>query len=216
MSSRRILVVYGTAHGHTAKIAQRIALALRCVGDDVTLVDAGDLPRVLNVGAYDGIIVGSSVNYGRHQRSVRRFVAAHQDELNATPSAFFSVSGAAAGKSRDERTRARRYINAFLHETQWRPAHAAAFGGCVAYTRYNPVLRWWVRRGMAKLGGPTDVSRDHEQTDWAQVRRFVGDFLAIVPRLPARRPLRIVPAGTSRERAWRSTRRNTAATVSAG
>ena len=216
MSSRRILVVYGTAYGHTAKVAQRIALALRCVGDDVTVVDAADPPRVLNVGAYDGVIVGSSVTYGRHQRSVRRFVLAHQDELNAIPSAFFSVSGAAAGASRDDRTRARRYINAFLHETLWRPAHTAAFGGCVAYTRYNPILRLWVRRAMAKHGGPTDVSRDHELTDWQQVRRFVGDILAIVPRLPSRRPPHIVPTGTSRGRAWRFTRRDTAVIASAG
>lgn len=216
MSPRRILVVYGTAYGHTAKVARRIATMLRSVGDDVTLVDAADPPRVLNVRAYDGVVVGSSVTYGRHQRSVRRFVLAHQDDLNSTPSVFFSVSGAAAGRSRDDRTRARRYINAFLHATHWRPAHTATFGGCVAYTRYNPLLRLWVRRAMAKRGGPTDVSRDHELTDWEQVRRVVGDFLAIVPRLPARRPRRIVPAGASPERAWRFTRSDTAVIASVG
>ena len=94
MSSRRILVVYATGYGQTARIAGRMADLLRHVGDDVTVLDAARSPQLLTVRAYDGVIVGSPVAFGRHQRSIRRFVLEHQDELNTRPSVFFSVSEA--------------------------------------------------------------------------------------------------------------------------
>ncbi|NUO65342.1 MAG: protoporphyrinogen oxidase [Gemmatimonadaceae bacterium] len=217
MSSRRILVVYATGYGQTARIAGRMADLLRHVGDDVTVIDAARSPRLLTVRAYDGVIVGSPVAFGRHQRSIRRFVLEHQDELNTRPSVFFSVNGAAVGDGDAERTRARRCVHAFLHETGWRPARTTVLGGAVPYTRYDLLHRWWTGRAMAKRGGPTETSRDRELTDWSEVRRFVEDVVALMPRrLPADRPERIVPPAPHRRREWRFTPSSTAATGSAG
>jgi menaquinone-dependent protoporphyrinogen oxidase len=55
----------------------------------------------------------------------------------------------------------------------------------MAYTKYSPFLRWMMRRIAAGQGGPTDTTRDHEMTDWAQVRRFAEAFAAAVPRAAA-------------------------------
>ena len=52
----------------------------------------------------------------------------------------------------------------------------------MAYTRYRPLLRWMMKRLSARAGRPTDTSRDHELTDWSQVRRFVVAVAAMVPR----------------------------------
>ncbi|MGZ8468362.1 MAG: flavodoxin domain-containing protein [Gemmatirosa sp.] len=175
---RRMLIVYGTADGQTAKVARYIAEVLTSAETTVTLADAARLPRGLAPQDFDGVIVGSAVRYDRHQRSVGRFVRAHRDVLNAVPSAFFSVSGAAGGESADERARARRYVDDFLRESGWQPRMAAPIGGAIAYTRYSPLMRWMLRRIAAKRGGPTDTSRDHETTDWRQVRRFAETFVA--------------------------------------
>ena len=180
MSTPRILVVYGTSHGQTAKIAQRMADALMAMGATVTLVDADHLPRRVDVRGFDGVIAGSSVNYDHHRRSVTRFARAHRNALNAMPSAFVSVSGAAAGRTETERAKAEHYVDDFLRQTGWRPGPTCTMAGAMAYTKYNPLLRWLTKHAAAKGGGPTDTSRDHEFTDWAQVQRFAQAFAAMV------------------------------------
>jgi menaquinone-dependent protoporphyrinogen oxidase len=193
MSSRNILIVYGTSYGQTAKVARFMADRLTEMGDSVTLVDAGGLLRSTSLPRtpldFDGVIVGSSVLYGRHQRSIERFVGAHRDALNAMPSAFFSVSGSAASEDEATRAEARRVVRTFLSATEWRPQLAETVAGAMAYTKYNPVVRWLLKRRSAKNGGPTDSSRDHEFTDWAQVRGFVEAFAATLPHPPEIRPL---------------------------
>ena len=196
MPAQRILIVYGSTHGQTAKIARRIADLLGALGREITLLDATALPRNFEPRGFDGFVVGSSITYRRHQPAVLRFARAHRHLLSAKPSAFFSVSGSAAGSTEGERDKARRCVNRFLREAGWRPAFTATFGGAMAYTQYNPLLRWITSRLAAKAGGPTDTSRDHEFTDWSQVRDFAGDFAALLPRLYRPRatlPPRVAP-----------------------
>jgi menaquinone-dependent protoporphyrinogen oxidase len=181
MSSRRILIVYATSYGQTAKIAGRIADVLMASGVAVTLVNAGNHPRDFHAGEFDGVIIGGSIIAGRHQRSLVRFVRGHRALLNACPSAFFSVSGSAASPMETERAKARRLVDVFLDMTGWHPAVTETIGGAMAYTKYNPLLRWIVKRTSKAAGGPTDTSRDHEVTDWAQVERFVEAFVKTVP-----------------------------------
>jgi len=189
MPARRILIFYGTSYGQTAKIARRMDDLLTASGEIVTLVDASSQPPGLTPREFDGIIVGGSIIRGRHQKSVRRFVHVHRDVLNAMPSAFFSVSGAAASPDQDARAEARRFVDAFLGETGWDPVLSESIAGAMAYTKYNPIVRWIVKRASKPLGGPTDTSRDHGFTDWAQVERFVEAFEAALPAPTAARAL---------------------------
>lgn len=182
MRARRILVAYGTRYGQTAKIALRIAETLTAEGALVTLVPADDLPIDFSPHDYDGIVLGASIIGGRHQRSVRRLASAHRDALNEMPSAMFSVSGSAASEDEEGKAAARTMLLEFLHEAQWRPRVVELVAGAMAFTKYSFLLRWWMRRISAKAGGPTDTSRDHELTDWAQVERFALSFLAVVPQ----------------------------------
>lgn len=186
---RRILIVFGTKYGQTAKVAGRIADQLTAGGDAVVLERADELPRAVAPGDFDGVIVGGSIIYGHHQRSVRRFVSAHRDALNAMPSAFFSVSGSAASKDEAGRAAARRCVDEFLRETGWSPALTETVAGSMAYTKYSPVMRWMLKRISRKAGGPIDTSRDHELTDWEQVKHFAESFAAKASRPDGTRPL---------------------------
>jgi menaquinone-dependent protoporphyrinogen oxidase len=189
--SARILIVYGTSYGQTAKVARFVADALTASGDSVTLVDAAELgrgcelPRGLSPRDFDGVIVAASVVYGRHQRSVRRFVGVHHEALNAVPSAFVSVSGSAGSRDVAKFAEALKVAGDFVRTSGWRPTLVESVAGAMAYTKYSPFLRWMMRRIAAGQGGPTDTRRDHEMTDWAQVRRFAEAFAATVPRAAA-------------------------------
>lgn len=180
MTRRRVLIVYASNHGQTEKIAARIGDILTGAGLGVTMVKAREIPNVVPLNAYEAVIVGASVHFNRHQREIERFVQRNAPELNRMPSAFFSVSGALSGHTPADRVSAARYIEQFLAETGWHPNRSIGFAGAVRYTRYNPILRWVMRRISAKAGHSTDTSRDHEYTDWTQVQQFAESLAALV------------------------------------
>jgi menaquinone-dependent protoporphyrinogen oxidase len=180
MRARRLLIVYGTSHGQTAKIATRIRDALAARGHDVSLMDAGSGDVERGLDRWDGVIVGSSVIAHGHQRRVRNFVARHRDLLNALPSAFYSVSASAGSEHAASRVEADRLRTSYLARAGWRPALSASIAGAINFTRYGWLLRWYMKRASAVNGGSVDTSRDHEYTDWQQVERFAAAFAHLV------------------------------------
>jgi menaquinone-dependent protoporphyrinogen oxidase len=184
--SRRVLVLYGSTYGHTATIARRIGAVLEADGNLVTLRAGDAIPRGTSPRDFDGVVIGASVIAGRHQRAVRAFARQHHHALNDVPSAFFSVSASAASFDEHGRSLARECLAKFLRQTGWYPALTESIAGAIRYTRYNPLVRWWMRRICAKAGGPTDTSRDHELTDWVQVERFAEAFDVLLDRTGSR------------------------------
>ena len=164
----KVLVVYGTAYGQTQRIARRIVDQLADQGHTVSMYKGDNLPAYLPLEDYDAFMVAASVIRGQHQRYIRDFARRNAMRLNVAPSAFVSVSGAAAG-SPDQ---ARECVEEFFRQTGWHPAIWATFAGAMAYTQYGPVLRWIMKLISRRQGGPTDTSRDHEMTDWAAVDQF--------------------------------------------
>ena len=187
MSPQRILIVYGSTHGQTAKIASRIADVLADRGHLVSCTRAEEMSPAVPRDRYAGVIVGASLHVGRHQRAVERFAAAHAATLNSMPSAFFSVSASAASSDEESRAGAQRCVDRFVAITGWRPRRVAMIAGAIAYTKYNPFIRWMMKRISRRAGGATDTSRDHEYTDWGQVAHFAEDFAAMLDeaRAPA-------------------------------
>jgi menaquinone-dependent protoporphyrinogen oxidase len=194
----RVLIAYGTSYGQTAKIAMRIRDALERRGHDVTVVDAGQ-QEAPAPGTFDAIVVGSSIIARGHQKAVERFVRKERDALNRMPSAFYSVSASAGSTdpSGEGRKAADRVRDQFLQSVAWQPRLRASIAGAINYTRYNPLLRWYMKRASRKGGGSTDTSRDHEYTDWSQVERFAQDIAAVLeaPRVEPRPSRAATPAG---------------------
>lgn len=180
----RTLIIYGTSYGQTAKIAARIQNALVQRGHQLTVVNAADVPN-LRLDCFDGIVVGASIIARGHQKVVERFVRANVGLLNATPSAFYSVSASAGSKDTAGREAAERVRDEFLKKLGWQPRLRASIAGAINYTRYNPLLRWYMKRASAKGGGSINTSRDHEYTDWNQVRGFANDFAQLMERSSA-------------------------------
>ena len=190
MTGPRILIVYATHYGQTGKVARFVADCLTEHGGDVTLLNANELPRHTTLphgktpSNYDAVIVGASIVFGRHQRAIARFVTKHRDALNAMPTAFISVSDSAATQLDPTHAHAHSAVDTFLRTTGWHPGRVELVGGALAFTKYNPVLRFVMKRISASEGGPTDTSRNYEFTDWEALGRFVDAFAASLPQAP--------------------------------
>ena len=174
----KILIVYGTAYGHTKRIALRIGQVL-LADHDVNVVQVDRLPAGLAPDVYDGVVVASSVLYGRYHRAVGAFVHRHVAHLNAVPTAFASVCGALAGSGPDAAATAQGYVDKFLGETGWRPEITRSFAGELAYTRYRPWIRWMMKAISGRTGRATDTSRDYDFTDWTAVEGFGRQFASL-------------------------------------
>jgi menaquinone-dependent protoporphyrinogen oxidase len=178
MTQSRILVVYASSHGQTARIARRLAEAFQREGVAVDLVDAREGPFTLRPNVYGAIVVGSSLIVRGNQPAIRAFIRANRDVLAGQPAAFYQVSASAGSVDAAGRAAAERVMRGFLEEVRWQPTLVASIAGAINYTQYNPMLRWYMKRASRRHGGSTDTSRDHEYTDWAQVERFASDILA--------------------------------------
>jgi menaquinone-dependent protoporphyrinogen oxidase len=176
------LVVYASTHGHTGRIAARIAASMRAHGVEVDLRDvacATDAqPR-----HYDVVVVGASLHKGGHQREITDWVRSRQRALAARPSAFFSVSLSAADDSAASQADAQRCIDELCEQTAWTPARTQAIAGCLEYREYDVFTRQLMRLLMRRWGHPTDASQDYDYTDWDAVDRL-GRELAELARAP--------------------------------
>jgi menaquinone-dependent protoporphyrinogen oxidase len=132
-------------------------------------------PKDGGVANYDGVIVGSSIHMGKHDKHAIAFVRSNRETLEKLPSAFFSVSLAAHGDETD----AERYVQEFETQTGWRPGQVALFGGALLYTHYGFLKRHLMKKIASGKPGNlgTDTSRDYVYTEWDGVRRFTEDFL---------------------------------------
>lgn len=164
----RLLVVFGTTDGHTAKVARFLAGELQ--GE---AVEASSDP---DPAPYDGVIVAASVHIGDFQKNVRKWVAAHARALEAKPTAFVAVCLGVLQAEPQVKRELERIVDRFLSRTGWRPAETKLVAGALLYTRYNWLVRWMMKRIAAKAGGSTDTTRDHEYTDWADLAAFAQSF----------------------------------------
>ena len=174
-----VLVLFGSKHGHTQKVAMRIARALEHDGVRTHLHDAEGLAE-LAPQRYDGAIVGASIHAGHYQRAIVEWAKEHRTTLSTMPSAFFSVCLTAADDTDESREATRRYIDEFLDETGWIPRRTATFAGALQYREYDFVTRLLVRLMMRKAGHPTDVRQDYDYTDWGAVDRFGHECSAML------------------------------------
>ena len=70
-----------------------------------------------------------------------------------------------------------------------RPAHVLPVAGALAYSQYNFIIRFVMKRIARKAGAPTDTSRDYEFTDWSTLDSFIKEAaLSVDAVAPAGRP----------------------------
>lgn len=171
----RILLLYSTVHGQSRRICERLQSRLAEAGH---LAEVAPLGEGASLAGYDAIVIGASIRHGKHNPAVLEFVRAELASLQATPSAFFSVSLIARKPTRNT-AESNPYVRAFLERSPWKPALVGVFAGELDYQRYGPFDRYAIRFIMTLTKGPTDPHTKVEFTDWDAVDRFAGRVAAL-------------------------------------
>jgi len=97
-----VLIVYGSRHGGTGGIAERIGDVLRTEGLDVRMAEAG---HITDIGTPDAFVVGSGVYMGSWLKEPLEFVERNKAVLASRPTWFFSsgpLTGSTASKDADD------------------------------------------------------------------------------------------------------------------
>ena len=170
-----ILLAYSTTDGHTRKICQRLQDVLQQQGHAVTLLAEREA-REVNLAAFDKIVIGASIRYGKHRPEVIAFINQNADILTEKSSAFFSVN-VTARKPNKNTPETNPYMPKFLKQIRWQPKQLAVFAGKIDYPRYRPFDRMMIRFIMWITRGPTDPNTVIEFTDWDTVEKF-GDVIS--------------------------------------
>ena len=166
----RICIIYASTDGHTRKICERLRALLEAANHLVTLVSIENA-GALALSAFDKIVLGASIRYGRHNPLVLEFVNTYQHVLEAKPTAFFSVN-IVARKPHKNRPETNPYLQKFLKQTRWRPTELDVFAGRLDYPRYGLLDRLMIQFIMWITQGPTDRRSVVEFTDWQRVEAF--------------------------------------------
>jgi menaquinone-dependent protoporphyrinogen oxidase len=179
-SPMKILVVYGTTEGQTRKIARFVADRLREKGEEVSLIDSTEIAESLDVGSFDAVIAAGSLHNGRHQTSLFQFVRDHRSVLQSIPGAFVSVSLSMASDDREDHLDAAECASSFLDVAGWKPTVTHLVAGALRYTQYDFFKGWILKTIAGAKGASTDISKDHEFTDWADLEAFTDAFLGAI------------------------------------
>lgn len=172
-----VAIVYASTHGHTGKIAARIADIMRAEALDVEVAEIGETADHL-IRDCDAVLVAGSVHRGSHQPELVGFVKRHRHLLQERPSAFVSVSLTAADDDDEEmRAETRRMVDEFVEDTGWTPDRTATVAGAFQFSKYSPFERLVMRLIARQHGTEIDPWEDLELTDWNAVEQFVQQFV---------------------------------------
>jgi menaquinone-dependent protoporphyrinogen oxidase len=165
-----ILIAYSSTDGHTLEICQRLQQLTQQQGH-TTAVAPLTQADALDLDAFDMIVIGASIRYGKHQPQVAQFIQRHQALLERKANALFTVN-IVARKPEKNRPETNPYLIKFLRQIAWKPKLLEVFAGKLDYPRYRFFDRLMIRLIMLMTHGPTDPKAVIDFTDWQQVEAF--------------------------------------------
>ena len=167
---RQIGFVYSTVDGHTAEICERLTQIVEEAGFEATMLELTP-DSVVDLGAFDQVVIGASIRYGKHRPEVARFINENVAVLESRQGVFFSVN-AVARKPEKKEPHTNPYVRKFLKTISWQPALIGIFGGRIHYARYRFWDRTMIRFIMWMTNGPTALDSNVDFTDWDDVATF--------------------------------------------
>ncbi len=172
---KKVLVIYATTHGHSARIAGRLGEYLSQEGLSVEGHEVARQDR-LDPDPYEAVVVMASIHASRYQKKMADWVSRNAEKLGGKPSAFASVSLSAGSGLEPIIEQNREFARRFFEQTGWTADRIEVVAGCLQYPQYGVINRFLMKRLARKQGLPTDTTAEREYTDWAALKVFAADF----------------------------------------
>ena len=169
MNKKKMLLLYASVDGQTLKIANFLVEQFNEKGQEVSLFEIDAFQDKLE--NFDKIIIGCSIRYGVHHKSVIDFINQHTETLEKHQSVFFSVN-LVARKPEKNQADTNPYVVKFLKTISWKPTLVEVFAGKLDYKKYPFFDRIMIQLIMWMTKGPTDSNAKIEYTDWDRVKDF--------------------------------------------
>lgn len=198
-----VAILFATREGHTRRIADAIAKVLIERGLRTSVLDLAQQLASAQLDRFSAAVLAAPVHAGQFASEAIAFARAHGRALDRMPNAFVSVTLSEAGVERsgttpEEHAKFEADVQGvnerFFVQSGWRPARVQNVAGELAYSQYNFVIRFVMKRIARKSGGSTDTSRDHDYTDWEALARFATAFADDILAEEARRQRESQPA----------------------
>jgi menaquinone-dependent protoporphyrinogen oxidase len=148
----KVLIVYGTRYGATAKTSEVIAETLRQKGLEVKVFDAKK-EKIQSIDEFNLIIIGSGVQMGKWTSEPTDFVKKYLKELSTKKVALFVSCGGANPLSEGEQKEKelnnakRKYLEEKAVELKVNPIALGFFGGCYDFNR----MSWFFRKSLSSI-----------------------------------------------------------------
>lgn len=166
-AARRVLVTYASRYGSTGEVADAIGreVCSKDIATDVVLIrNASD------VGAYQGVVIGSAIYMGKWMPEAVDFLKTNRDLLRRVPVAYFLVCMTLARPTEENRAEARSYMDPILEGMpEVKPVALGTFAGALDYRN----LSWATKTIMKSKGTPEGDFRD-----WNAIRDWTRSAVA--------------------------------------
>jgi menaquinone-dependent protoporphyrinogen oxidase len=182
----KALIVYGTRGGATKEIADEIGKTLGGQGYAVTVEDA-KRSRGIDVGAFDLVVVGSSVIMTFWKRQAMAFLKRNAKVLAGKKVALFS-SGTAGGDPAQSDYARQSIAKVAAKFPGIQPLSLAYFGGYLDFNDPHRIDRFFgaVKKDLEKKG--VDTGKPYDRRDRAAIRAWASDLAAkAAPAMPQQR-----------------------------
>ena len=167
--NEKSVIIYSTVDGQTLKICNKLKEQFEEQNQDVSLFSVDDFKE--EISNYDKIIIGASIRYGVHNKSIIEFINKNQTELDTKKTVFFSVN-LVARKPEKNAPDTNPYVIKFFKNIDWKPTVVEVFAGNLDYQKYPFFDRIMIQFIMWMTKGPTDSKAKIEYTNWDRVKAF--------------------------------------------
>jgi menaquinone-dependent protoporphyrinogen oxidase len=161
---KRVLITYASKYGSTGGVADAIGkeLCSREMAADVLLIK-----NAVNLGSYQGVVVGSAIYRGQWLSEAVDFVKNNSGILRQVPVAYFLVCMTLSHPTEEKRAEVLAYMDPILKAVpEIRPVEIGTFAGALDYSN----LSWLYKKIVKSKGAPEGDFRD-----WNAIRAWARE-----------------------------------------
>jgi len=161
---KSVLVAYASKYGSTGGVADAIGkeLCAKGMNADVVLIK-----NAVDIGSYQGVVVGSPVYMGKWMSEAADFVKENRDILRRVPVAYFLVCMTLSQPTDKKRAEALSYMDPILKDVpEIKPVGIGTFAGALHYGN----LSWLNKKILKSKGTPEGDFRD-----WNAIRSWARE-----------------------------------------